>query len=57
MVIILRLNLFYHISFIQIRLLDYLEIYIIMHLIPKLTKLNKSQEDISAIQDHLSQLP
>ncbi|CAD8066850.1 unnamed protein product [Paramecium sonneborni] len=28
-----------------------------MHLIPKLTKLNKSQEDISAIQDHLSQLP
>ncbi|CAD8152915.1 unnamed protein product [Paramecium octaurelia] len=28
-----------------------------MHLIPKLTKLNKSQEDISAIQDYLSQLP
>lgn len=45
----LRLNLFYHIFFIQIKLLDCHEIYIIMHLIPKLTKLKKSQEDISAI--------
>lgn len=28
----------------------------IMHLIPKLTKLHKSLEDISSIQDYLSQL-